>query len=119
MPPTVALNVKQRGYTLRGLTTAKNNPYTLYGRLDGLRDDGVVVESKLRKNRLFGFIPDYERIQLMAYMALTKVSCAELVENFQGEQRIHELSFDAVFWQYVIEELGKGVDQVYERIQAT
>lgn len=117
VPPTVALNVKQRGYTLRGLTTAKNNPYTLFGRLDGLRDDGVVVESKFRKNRLFGFIPKYEKIQIMAYMALTKVSCAELVENFQGEQRIHDLSFDAVFWQHVIEELGKGVDQVYERIK--
>jgi len=88
----------------------------LFGRLDGLRDDGVVVESKCRRNRLFGSVPEYERIQLMAYMALTKAPRAVLVENFDEKQRTYDVAFDDVYWKGILEALGKGVDCVYERL---
>ena len=115
-PAAAALDVKQRGYTLRGLITAKGMPYCLFGRLDGLRDDGVVVESKCRRNRLFGSVPEYERIQLMAYMALTKAPRAVLVENFHEKQQTYDVAFDDVFWESILKALGKGVDCVYERL---
>ena len=116
VPAHVNLDVKQRGYTRAGLKTSLGTSYTLFGRLDGLRDDGTVVETKNRRNRLFGYVPAYERIQLHAYMILTSTTQAVLVENFEEDQRAHDVPFDASFWyDTVLPALACGIDEVQRR----
>jgi hypothetical protein len=118
-PVTVPLdgNGKQKGYVHGGLTTPDGNAFKMFGRLDGLRDDGAVVETKNRRNRLFGYVPTYERIQLHAYMVLTSTTQSVLVETFEGDQRTHDVPFDEPFWQRtVLPALAKGVDDVHRRL---
>ena len=116
VPPTVHLDVKQKGYTHGGLTTPRGVPFKLFGRLDGLRDDGAVVETKNRRNRIFGYVPTYERIQLHTYMVLTSTKHAVLVENFEEHQQTHDVLFDESFWQdTVLPALKDGVDEVDQR----
>ncbi len=54
--------------------------WVLTGRLDGLTEDGEVVEIKNRTKGLFGRIRDYEAVQLQAYIHMTGAQLGHLLE---------------------------------------
>lgn len=56
------------------------------GRIDGLTNECELIETKNRRNRLFGKIPIYEKVQLELYMwFLDKKSCIH-IENYNDIQ---------------------------------
>lgn len=74
------------------------------GRVDGLTDD-TVIETKNRRDRLFGFVPEYERIQVQIYMFLTgRTKCVHL-ENFDGTQNVAAVDCDPT----ALEKIRSGV----------
>jgi hypothetical protein len=54
--------------------------WVLTGRLDGLTEDGEVVEIKNRTKGLFRKIRDYEAVQLQAYIHMTGAQLGHLLE---------------------------------------
>lgn len=56
-------------------------PWYIGGRVDAVSDDRtLVIEIKNRVNRLFCRVPEYERVQVQAYMHLLDIDRAMLVE---------------------------------------
>lgn len=73
---------------------------TLVGKTDGVTEDKkMIVETKNRRNRLFGKIPAYEKVQLEAYMFLTDIKKCLHIENFNDEQREEEYKRNSKFWK--------------------
>lgn len=72
------------------------------GRLDGVDDkDEKVVEIKTRMRGLFHSIPEYEMVQLQAYMFVTGKHSGMLVEQYQDDMEVHEAMFDARLWDTI------------------
>jgi hypothetical protein len=67
------------------------------GKVDGMNDE-YVVETKNRTKRLFNMIPDYEKVQLNAYMFMTGKEKALHIECYNEEQNSVEYDFDKLFW---------------------
>ena len=78
----------------------------LSGRVDGLvgssaEKENRVVEVKCRRSRLFDQVPLYEKVQMHAYMFLTRRTCCDLVQKFGENVRITTMLFDEDFWAAV------------------
>ena len=86
-------------FYLANLGTAAE-PCWLGGRVDGLCGDRV-VEVKCRRNRFFRFLPEYEKVQIHAYMHLTGKRECEVVQKFDGQVRADVHRFDHDFWARV------------------
>jgi len=69
----------------------------LRGKVDGMNDE-YVVETKNRTKRLFNMIPDYEKVQLNAYMFMTGKEKALHIECYNDDQNSVEYDFDKLFW---------------------
>jgi len=70
----------------------------LQGKIDGMIDDDTVVESKNRSRRLFYKIPDYEKVQLEAYLYLTNSSKALHIENYNQMTNESYYNHNEIFW---------------------
>ena len=70
----------------------------LRGKVDGMNDE-YVVETKNRTKRLFNMIPDYEKVQLNAYMFMTGKEKALHIECYNDDQNSVEYDFDKLFWE--------------------
>lgn len=96
------------------------------GKVDGISADGRIVETKNRSRRLFGLIPQYEKVQLCAYMWLLegqRTSHAERgsappavaidtsrclhVENYDGLSLEKEFHFDPELWATCEEQVSR------------
>lgn len=56
------------------------------GRVDGMKEDGTVIEVKNRMRRFFEPLPKYDVAQLQTYMYILDSSKGELVEQLKGAQ---------------------------------
>jgi hypothetical protein len=72
------------------------------GRVDGMDAQGRVVEIKNRTRHFFYKVPDYEWVQVQAYLALLDVREAVLVQQLNGQQRLSPVYRDAVEWRTTI-----------------
>ena len=70
----------------------------LRGKVDGMNDE-YVVETKNRTRRLFNMIPEYEKVQLNAYMFMTGKDKAIHIECYNDQQNQTEYGFDKLFWE--------------------
>ena len=111
----VAVNQMQTGYKSDTIITDLGHKYIIYGRTDGL-DDDAIIETKNRKNRFLG-VPLYERVQIHAYMYITRKRKGKLLENFNGTQKEHIVVFDPDFWEEVMQKLSEAVDEIYDLAQ--
>ena len=68
------------------------------GKVDGMNDE-YIVETKNRTSRLFNMIPDYEKVQLNAYMFMTCKPKALHIECYNEQQNQIEYDFDKLFWE--------------------
>tara|TARA_A100001015_G_scaffold294476_1_gene372289 strand:- start:103 stop:885 length:783 start_codon:yes stop_codon:yes gene_type:complete len=82
------------------------------GKVDGIVDD-VIVETKNRTKRLFHRIPNYEKVQLEAYMFLTEMDKAIHIECYNEEQNKTDYNHDAEFWE---DRVAKIIAYVEENI---
>lgn len=70
------------------------------GRVDGLQGDRV-IEVKCRRNRFFSYLPEYEKVQVHAYMFVTGRGVSDMVQYYDGEIQTSTHMFDAVYWDGV------------------
>lgn len=77
----------------------------LGGRIDGITEEGTLVEMKNRQNRIFKDIPMYEKVQVHAYMFLTGIQECKLVQCYNDEDSTSVITFDKDFWEYVLNRL--------------
>ena len=75
----------------------RNYQVFLRGKIDGMNDE-YIVETKNRTKRLFNMIPDYEKVQLNAYMFMTGKDKALHIECYNEDQNSVEYDFDKLFW---------------------
>ena len=54
------------------------------GKVDGVKEDGTIVEVKNRMRRFFDPLPEYDIAQLQTYMFILNASKGELVEQLKG-----------------------------------
>lgn len=84
--------------------TCRGVPWSLGGRIDGIsKDRTTVVEIKNRVNRLFMVPPEYELVQIQAYMHLIPgVEQAILVESYRGQMNTITIKKDTDYWNAVV-----------------
>lgn len=75
--------------------TIEGIPWILGGRVDGQTKSGDVVEIKNRTRRLFGRVPDYERVQVLCYCHLLDAKKAYLIEKTQEAHGVHSIEYDS------------------------
>lgn len=79
-------------------------PCWIGGRVDGLTDTKV-IEVKCRRNRLFRWLPAYERVQLACYMSLTNRKECDLVQRHGDQTSTTTYQFDPGYWDEVCDEI--------------
>ena len=92
--------------------------FCIYGKVDGIREDGYIVEHKQRINRLFGRIIEREKIQLYIYMFLTDTTKAILIETYGSIQQSYELDFDESVWNTYKKMLTSAVHDLYDMLRS-
>jgi hypothetical protein len=95
-------------------TKAGTSKFMLGGKVDGITEEGALVEVKNRQNRIFPTMPLYEKCQIHAYMFLTGIEECRFVQSFKGQDVESLESFSPDFWEEV---RAKCVDFV-RRIEA-
>ena len=87
---------EDKNYYSCSLLSTELYTYQIVGRIDGLevRPDGtlVLVEIKNRMRKLFYRLRDYENIQIQTYLYLTNLNYAKLVEQYNQQVNIIEVS---------------------------
>ncbi len=73
----------------------------LRGRVDGVREDGSIVEIKKRTRRLFGVLKEYEAIQLQCYLNIMERDYGVLVEDFHGTKNSYTLLRNIEEWDEI------------------
>ena len=74
------------------------------GKIDGIENDQL-IEIKNRKNRLFEFIPLYEKIQTEIYFRLTNLTTGKLIQNYNETQSIFDIQSSDELWNTILTEL--------------
>ena len=73
--------------------------YVIWGMIDGYDETTkTVIEHKQRQNRLFRYMPAYERVQCFLYMKMTNSTRATLVQTYNGQQSTFDIAWDADEW---------------------
>ena len=95
--------------------------YILCGRIDRvqLNDDGskTLIEIKNRIKGLFGYLKKYESIQVQAYLQLTGLTDAQLVESYGGEiNRISITRNDSLWNDEVLPKLENFCKTLHSKI---
>ena len=89
----------------KAMGTIEGVPWILGGRVDGLTPSGDIVEIKNRMRRLFGSVPDYERVQVLCYCHLLDAKKAYLIEKTQTDHGVHEIEFDTNEFEQIRKDL--------------
>lgn len=75
------------------------------GKIDGLTENGEIVEIKNRMYKLFYKMRDYEKIQLQSYLHIFKLNRGFLVENHNQNINVLEEIYDKQFMDNIIHKL--------------
>jgi hypothetical protein len=82
----------------------------VYGKVDGVLDESTIVETKNRMNKLFMYIPEYEKVQLETYLWLTDKKKAIHIENYNNKHNEIRYEQDINFWTECILKLIKKIE---------
>jgi CRISPR/Cas system-associated exonuclease Cas4 (RecB family) len=98
----------------RKLLTHNDMSWLLVGRVDA-RDENTIVEVKNRTRRFM--CPDYDLLQLQAYMFLCEKSNGILLERLHGENRETPFEFNKSYWnEAIVPAMYEFVREVEERV---
>ena len=84
----------------------ENNSIYICGKIDGI-ENNELIEVKNRRNRLFTFIPEYEKIQTEIYFRLTNLTKGKLIQNYNDTQSTFEININNDLWSSILEDLYK------------
>ncbi|CCU55844.1 unknown similar to AMEV240 [Choristoneura biennis entomopoxvirus] len=84
-------------YYIKKLLSFEYNSKTINiivcGKIDGINND-ILIESKNRRNKLFKYIPIYERVQLEMYLFLSKFKKCNLIQHYNNDIGVLEYEKD-------------------------
>ncbi|MCH9712641.1 MAG: hypothetical protein K0U20_08475 [Proteobacteria bacterium] len=95
-------------------STSMGTRWGFGGYVDGITEDAI-VEIKNRIRRFFTFIPEYEQIQLQAYMQVLDMNKAIHIQQFNGEQRQETVDRDEELWDCEIQPALEESARLVER----
>jgi len=97
--------------------------WSIGGKIDGLTEDGEVIEVKNRVREFFYELRDYENIQIQTYFKLLNVKSGYLVESLvktkgaQPEINIIAVEYDREYWEnFVTPRIEKFIEFFYHII---
>jgi len=87
--------------------------YVIWGMIDGYDETTkTVIEHKQRQNRLFPYMPAYERVQCFLYMKMTNSTRATLVQTYNNQQSTFDVAWDADEWA----EIESGLNEIVSNL---
>ena len=93
--------------------------FEIGGKIDGLLDDGTVIEIKNRTRGLFSEVREYENIQVQTYLQMLEKEKGHLVECYNDGKEKHvniiEVKRDKQYWDEVV---LPGLVQANEQINS-
>lgn len=108
-------NNKKR-YTLF-ITTPQNgiiiHNIIIAGYVDGIvenNDEKYIIEIKNRQNKLFKYIPEHEKIQLITYMKITNIHECSHIEKYNNDMNIIKLKYEDILWNKIQTDLLNFID---------
>lgn len=87
-----------------------NNIYEIRitGKIDGYcNETKCIIETKHRRNRLFGKVPEYEKIQCEVYMRIFNCDKCYHTETYMDKSREQLLKKDDLLWKKITQGLRK------------
>ena len=102
-------------------TRTFNSKYNIIitGKVDGIDTQGRVVETKHRRRRLFGRIPEYEQVQMEVYMWLTGTKECTHIENFNGDSNTTTYVPSGELWQSIENGLNIFTNDLWNKVEST
>ena len=102
------IKITQRNSQFGNLVINISDVYKIIisGRTDGYNEEEqYIIETKHRKNRLFGKVPVYERVQCEIYMRMFECSKCYHTETFREESNETLLEMDDKLWKQILDGL--------------
>jgi succinate dehydrogenase flavin-adding protein (antitoxin of CptAB toxin-antitoxin module) len=96
----------------------KNNvlyKFNISAKIDGI-NNGMLIEIKNRRNKLFDKIPEYEKVQLEIYLRILQLPIGKLVENHNNDIKEHIYNSNDKLWTYILDKLYSFSHQLLEDI---
>jgi len=93
--------------------------WSIGGKIDGMTEDGEIVEVKNRVRAFFHEVREYENIQIQTYFRLLDVTSGYLVESLvkkggQLEINVIAVAYDAEYWDtFLIPRIEKFIEFFY------
>ena len=114
------IKITERNDVLYQKCLFKNDNCTiiLQGKIDGMLNNDTVVESKNRARRLFYKIPNYEKVQLEAYLYLTETEKALHIENFNETTNESYYYHNENFWNECKEKIIQFTIQMISELSS-
>ena len=89
----------------RNLFSTESLKWMIGGRIDGITEDGTIIEIKNRIYRLFYRLRDYERIQIQTYMYIFRAENGVLVESRDGNINMIDVEFNEAKYEIIINKI--------------
>ena len=89
----------------RNLFSTESLKWMIGGRIDGITEDGTIIEIKNRIYRLFYRLRDYERIQIQTYMYIFRAENGVLVESRNGNINMIDVEFNEAKYENIINKI--------------
>jgi hypothetical protein len=100
-----------------GYIDSENVKLKMGGKIDGVNEkEGILVEHKIRMNRLFDTIPLYEKMQIFIYMNFTGMEKAILIQTYKDEQNSMELEWNDNFYEIIVKKIRESLELYYQTV---
>lgn len=113
---------EQQKYIKKKIAFSNSIEWYLTGKIDGIRDDNILIEVKNRVNKLFGVLKPYENIQLQVYLHLFNLKKSHLVESIKinNNRQIHviEVDYDKHKWNEIKAKITIFLDFFYQFLKS-
>lgn len=94
---------QQQKFVRKKIAFCDKFEWYINGKVDGIRDDDILVEVKNRVNKLFLHLKPYENIQVQIYLNLLKLKIGHLVEchkhEAETEMNVIEVKYNKKIWK--------------------
>lgn len=113
---------EQQKYTTKLIAYSETYQWYISGKVDGIREDNILVEVKNRINRLGGTLKPYENIQIQIYLHLFGLNKGHLVESLKQNNKrqinVIEVDYDKNKWIEIKHKLSLFLEFFYQFIDS-
>lgn len=97
----------------------ENDKYRFFigGKNDGITikdNEKYIIEIKNRQNRLFGYIPEYELIQMYCYFYIYNISKGIFIEKYAGKMKDYNIDFEIDQWNQYVNDIPEFLE-IFEK----